>query len=77
MPNLLLQRGLVPEFLGTDGFLPHETLAESIMGLCADGQMRREQLAGLAEVRAALGTGRASARVAEIILELLAGRDSG
>ena len=77
MPNLLLQRGLVPEFLATDGSLPPGKLADGAMTLCSNGPARREQLAGLAEVRAALGTGRASARVAEMILELLAGRDSG
>ena len=77
MPNLLLQRGFVPEFVATNGLLPQETIAESTVALCADGPARRAQLAGLAEVRAALGTGRASARVAEMILELLGGRDSG
>jgi lipid-A-disaccharide synthase len=67
--NILAGRRLVPELMQRDA--SPERMAGEIERLLADPQARREQLAGLAEVRASLGEPGAPRRVAEELLEML------
>jgi lipid-A-disaccharide synthase len=67
--NLLAGRALVPELLQRQA--SPERMAAEIERLLEDGPARAEQLRGLEEVRASLGTPGAPRRVAEEILGLL------
>lgn len=63
--NIVAEREVAPEFV-QDAFRP-ERVADALAPLfAADGAERRAMLAGLAEVRAELGTAGASERVAEM-----------
>jgi lipid-A-disaccharide synthase len=61
--NLLAGRAVVPELLQRQ--VSPERMADEIERLLADGPARSEQLRGLVEVRASLGTPGAARRVAE------------
>jgi lipid-A-disaccharide synthase len=69
--NLLAGRALVPELLQRQA--SPERMAAEIERLLEDGPARAEQLRGLEEVRASLGTPGAPRRVAEELLSLLPG----
>jgi lipid-A-disaccharide synthase len=61
--NILAGRRVVPELLQTDA--SPERMAAEIEKLLSDPAVRREQLAGLEEVRRSLGEPGAALRVAE------------
>ncbi len=67
--NILAGRRLVPELLQREA--SPQRMAGEIERLLEDRQARREQLAGLAEVRVSLGEPGAPRRVAEELLEAL------
>lgn len=67
--NILAGRRLVPELLQREA--SPERMAGEVERLLPDGPDRRAQLAGLAEVRASLGTPGAARRVAEEIVGVL------
>jgi lipid-A-disaccharide synthase len=67
--NLLAGRALVPELLQRQA--SPERMAAEIERLLEDGPARSEQLRGLEEVRASLGTPGAPRRVAEEVAKLL------
>lgn len=69
--NLLAGRALVPELLQREA--SPERMASEIERLLGDGPARAEQLRGLEEVRASLGTPGAPRRVAEEVDMFLAG----
>lgn len=71
MPNLILDRPLVPEFLQWD--CDPAKIAAAVDGLLAQPAIRSAQKAGLAQVARALGAGEAppSMRAARAILEKL------
>ncbi len=74
MPNIILERALVPELLG-DRCNPHE-LARELSLLLSDPARREAMRAGYIEVRAALGEGLASgatARTADLLEQLVGG----
>jgi lipid-A-disaccharide synthase len=71
MPNLIAEREVVPELVQGDA--DPQRVAASLRALLA-GPAREQQLAALADVRAALGGGGAAARVAELALDLAARR---
>lgn len=68
MPNLIAGRRVVPEFL-QESARP-EWIADAMLGVLT-GPGRSTQLAGLAEVRRALGPGGAARRTAAIAQEML------
>jgi lipid-A-disaccharide synthase len=70
MPNLIAGRAVVPELLQEDA--DPARIAEALLALLA-GPAREGQLAALAEVRAALGSGGAAARAAAIAEEMARG----
>jgi len=70
LPNLVAGRRVVPELL--QGDVVGERLVSALEPLLAEGPERGELLAGLAQVRSLLGTPGASARVAELVAEVLA-----
>jgi lipid-A-disaccharide synthase len=67
--NLLAGRRLVPELL--QGDMTPERIAHEVRRVWVPGAPREEMLAGLAQVRTALGEHGAAARAAEAVLELL------
>jgi lipid-A-disaccharide synthase len=67
--NLLVGRRVVPELL--QGDVSGERMAAEVEALLADGPVRRAQLEGLREVRAALGEPGAPERVAAVVGEVL------
>ncbi|MEE3331800.1 MAG: lipid-A-disaccharide synthase [Myxococcota bacterium] len=69
MPNLIAGQRVVPEFL-QESAVP-ETVADELAGLLESDSARAAQLASFEEVRARLGEGGATERVAKIAEELL------
>lgn len=74
MPNIILERALVPEMLGDD--CRPEPLARQLQHLLHDPDTCAAMRAGYTEVRRALGSelpGGATARTADVLEELLSG----
>jgi lipid-A-disaccharide synthase len=71
MPNLIAGEPIVPEFLQERA--DPQAIAEAVLELFA-GPARAAQLAGLARVRRALGSGGASQRAAAIAQEMIVAR---
>lgn len=69
MPNLVAGRRVVDELVQTDATAA--AMAESVGPLCIDGAARERCLAGLADVREALGPPGAADRAAEAVMEEL------
>jgi len=72
MPNIILQRLVVPELLGLN--CRTETIAASIAGLLDDDEARRVMESGYAEIREHLGAKLslgATERTVEILEEML------
>lgn len=69
MPNILAGREVVPELLGSAA--RPAAVAEAVGRLLADPARREEVRAGLKEAATALGPPGASARTAELVLELI------
>ncbi|HET9399401.1 MAG TPA: lipid-A-disaccharide synthase [Candidatus Acidoferrales bacterium] len=69
MPNLIAGRRVVPELFQSQ--FNAERVADETICLLRDDEARRNQLSGLAEVRARLGPGGAIERAAEIIANML------
>jgi lipid-A-disaccharide synthase len=67
--NLLVDRSVVPELL--QGEATPERMAAELEAVLDEGPARQKQLAGLAEVRAALGAPGAPERVAHEVAEVL------
>lgn len=67
--NLVLQRAVVPELV-QDRARP-DVVAKTALDLMVDGDQRERLLAGLAELRPALGDRGASAKAADAVLEVL------
>ena len=72
LPNLVLGRCAVPEFIQED--CTAEKLAAAVSPLLQDGPPRRSMIDSLRQVRQGLGGGGAIDRAAEEIVELLQGR---
>lgn len=72
LPNLILGRKLLPEFIDWNWTV--ETLADAVSAVLQDGPDREAQLAGFAEVRRLMGEGidAPSRRAAEIVLRIAA-----
>jgi lipid-A-disaccharide synthase len=75
MPNIIAQREVVPELLGSAA--TPEAVAAELKGLLRDEERRARVKADLAEVVGALGGPGASARTAALVLELAARGRSG
>jgi lipid-A-disaccharide synthase len=74
MPNIILQRGCVPELLGPE--CRPDRLEETLLSLLNNAETRNRMLAGYAEVRRALGSelpSSATERTAELVEEIVAG----
>ena len=69
LPNILLDRMLVEEFVGYDA-LP-ENVRPNLEGLLEDGPVRQAQLDGFAELAAELGPDDAITQTARLALEML------
>lgn len=72
MPNLIVGRTIVPEFLQTDA--QPEKIASAMLELFA-GPARERQLTAFGEVRTRLGPGGAARRAARIAEEMILARD--
>ncbi len=72
MPNILADRGIVPEVLGF-GCTPR-AVADAVDGLLADARAQARMRADLAEAAQQLGTPGASERTAALALQLLSER---
>ena len=77
MPNIILDRALVPELLGDD--CRPEPLARELESLLADSNRRDSMRSGYSEVRGAMGENLApaTAHTADLLEELLAQNPSG
>lgn len=69
LPNLLMNRAIVPELLNSE--ITPERLAAEGLALLRDSSRRRQAAAGLAEVRQVLGPPGAVARVADLVEAML------
>lgn len=69
LPNLLLDRAVVPEFVQRE--LADEPVAQAVGELLGDGDARRLQLEAFREIESLLGDTSASRRTCDIALELL------
>ena len=67
--NLVAGRALAPELI--QGEATGERIAEEALRILGDEKLRREMIAGLAEVREKLGAPGAAGRVAEMALEMI------
>jgi lipid-A-disaccharide synthase len=74
MPNLILEKRVVPELLQQD--CTPQRIAAEVLKLLDSQSARDEMLTGLAEVRGRLGPSGAISRAAEIIVGML-GSESG
>jgi lipid-A-disaccharide synthase len=74
MPNIIAGRDVVPELMWR--YARPEAIAREVGSLLADGEHRERMRAELAEVVRSLGPAGASARTAELVLELI-GRGEG
>jgi lipid-A-disaccharide synthase len=72
LANLVVNRRIVPELL--QGAATPESLAETLLPLLNSGAPREAMLAGLEEIRAALGSPGAADRVARLAAEILEDR---
>ena len=72
MPNIVLQRSLVPELIGSDA--TPERLAAEAGRLLTDPAARETMLTGFSDVRRQLGPPGAARRAAEMLSAALAGR---
>lgn len=70
LPNILLGRRLVPEFVGAD--VDPDQVRREIEGVLPDGASRAAQLSGFDEIESLLGKSHAIGRTAALALELLA-----
>jgi lipid-A-disaccharide synthase len=74
MPNILAGREIVPERLGRRA-MPH-SIAKAVGALLSDERARAEMKRELGEVTKLLGEPGASARTAELVLELMGSREA-
>jgi lipid-A-disaccharide synthase len=74
LPNLILGRKLLPEFI--DWGWTAQNLADAVAAVLVEGPARTEQLAGFADVRQRMGEGvdTPSRRAADIVLRAIANR---
>ena len=72
--NLIAEKKVVPELLQEQ--VSAETIAANLLPLLDDGPARHELLSGLELARARLGTPGASARVAEMVKEMIGRQDA-
>ena len=69
LPNIIAGRGIVRELIQDE--LTAKNLSEEILRLLQDGHHREACLAGLQEVKTQLGDGGGTAKMADLILEML------
>ena len=73
LPNIIAGRGIVRELIQDE--LTAKNLSEEILRLLQDGHHREACLAGLQEVKTQLGDGGGTAKMADLIVELLTVRN--
>jgi len=69
LPNILLQRPLIPEYI--QGNANPNAMVTAIQDILHQSQLRQSQLDGFMELRSLLGGSGASQRAAQLIMELI------